>query len=328
MKKALLLLVIFVSTFLVACKSSYTIKVQHAAKLTFPTDVTKVLIINRTDTEKGTKAGKILEGVLTGEVPMADQFGAQNCSDGIVSLLNQSQRLDVVGPLLKMKHNDGLGTPSQLSWDLVDSLANKHGADIVVVLEFFDSDQPGAVAGQNIPGAYNGNNVWIDAVWRIYDPEEQKIVDQFNQRFRSYNNGYNPVFIGTRNINNSAYHAGMDYGRSIVPSWYWENRTLYDAGSKGIKTGARMAKAGNWKAAEELWTKELASASKPKVIHRLYLNLAVANEMKGDFQRSLDYAQKAYALKAKRWIANYTNILQTRMGEQLLIEQQLEREDN
>lgn len=309
-----------------SCKSSYQIKVQHAAKLTFPVDVTKVLIINRTDTERGSKAGKVLEGILTGEVPLADQIGAQNCSNGIVALLNNSERLDVVGPLIKMKHNDGVGIPSQLPWILVDSLTSQHGADIVIVLEYFDSDQPGTIAGQNIPGTGYTNNVYIEAVWRIYDPEEKKIVDQFSQRFRSYNNGYNPVFIGTQNINNSAYHAGLDYGRSIVPSWYWENRTLYDAGSPGIKKGARLAKVGNWQAAEKEWTGELATAAKTKILHRLYLNLAVANEMNGDFQRALDYAQKAYGLKSKKWVAAYTAVLQTRLNEQLLIQQQMERE--
>ena len=83
-----------------------------------------------------------------------------------------------------------------------------------------------------------------------------------------------------------------------------------------------MAEAGDWNGAAELWKKETTNP-KAKIQGRAFYNMAISNEINGDLDAAIDWAQKAYVISGKRLALHYLNILKDRKAENDLLKSQV-----
>lgn len=79
----------------------------------------------------------------------------------------------------------------------------------------------------------------------------------------------------------------------FVPYWSFTNRWYYTSFSSEWKRGSVYAAANKWKEAAAFWEPLLAGTSKWKSKARLLSNLALCNEMTGNFEKAISYAEES-----------------------------------
>ena len=151
----------------------------------------------------------------------------------------------------------------------------------------------------------------VDAYWRLYDPGTRRIVDQYQHNsFMTFATvgGVPPPDALPR----AAYDAGVAYIDRYLPGSYRVKRQLYKRTSGAAKqqfiAGYRRTEVANWDGAIELW-EELTDDPKPKTAGRACLNMAVANEVKGNTLPALAWAQKSYEFYNDKLGRDYAKIL-------------------
>jgi hypothetical protein len=315
------------------------------AAITVPQHIQKVAIANRTKPEKKNKAENIIEGVLTGEGIAADRYGAEDCIVGLKEVLSRSPRFTIIQPPgLDLK---GTGTgilPTPLSWEVVEKICRDNGADALVVLEAFDSDSHTGVESrqQTYKNAKGGDSVVTEHVarmrmkvtmgWRIYDPKQKLIVDEFRGTEEMLFDAGGPTPADAANnlpqkrsaINKTGHYAGGLYAFRISPQWKNVHRSYYTRGSSRFKKAKRMVHVNDWKGAAEQWQSDVGKSSE-KVSGRAAYNLAVANEVLGNLETALEWANKAYKEFGNRKARAYVSILENRIRDRDRLKQQLEK---
>jgi tetratricopeptide (TPR) repeat protein len=83
---------------------------------------------------------------------------------------------------------------------------------------------------------------------------------------------------------------------NFVPHWSYDNRWYYTSIASEWKRGAAHAASGKWDEAADIWGKLLSKVKDRKSQARLLSNMALCNEIIGDFGKATDYAEKSYRL--------------------------------
>ena len=165
----------------------------------------------------------------------------------------------------------GTGTrkvPEVLDWDQVAEICEKEGADVLLVLETFDSntdflaktatEQLSSLISSGKPKSTPPSEVQMNvaAYWRLYDPRTLQIIDQYQHNsYMSFNTagGVPPPDALPR----TAYDAGLAYFNRYLPGSYKVKRKLYKRTSgsakQQFKAGYRRTEVANWDGAIELW---------------------------------------------------------------------------
>lgn len=338
---------ISITALLSSCATSSVVtEILVPADITIPKHIKKVAVVNRSLPDKGEKLENIIEGFFSGESIKADKEGSENCVNGLVTILNNSPRIEA--SLVSYPKLKGTGTrewPLSLDWTLVDSICKLYNADALIALETFDSDILYSTGKNAVKKIIDNKEIIVDeffadlrvnvnAGWRIYDNIDQKVVDQqtFTDEKGWNGKGLKPdeamrKLPNKRNaINEAGIFSGNQYGVRISPTWVNASRTYYVKGKKenGFKTAKLHVKAGNWDKAKIIW-ENLSKSTDKKVAGRACYNMALANEMEGELADALVWAKKAltdYNLKQARY---YANILTVRISEQDKLKEQLEK---
>lgn len=123
---------------------------------------------------------------------------------------------------------------------------------------------------------------------------------------------------------------------NFVPYWSYDNRWYYIDISSEWKRGTAHAAAAKWSEAADTWEALLAKTNKWKPKARLLSNLALCNEIAGDFQKAVAYAEKSYRLFEEntgeddvyaKLQKRYLELLRERAGNDSVLSKQL-RENN
>lgn len=298
------------------------LSVEHPAVIDLRPEVKRVTFVNRTIPESNkTTAGNVLDGIFSGESIMADRLGAKSALNGMQFALSQTNRLQVVGSIVDMKTNTVISAPLAFSWQVIDSLCQANGSDMIVACEFFDSDQIGTIGGIPSPNAPSSGAANVRAYFRVYDNINKIIVDEQMMRYNAGGGGGTFVLQGANNIERRAYGTGYAYGRMLVPFTNFERRNIFHAGSKNMRIASRLARAGNWSGAEAMWM-DMENSGKRRQAYRSAFNRAVAAEVAGDLNAAMTFAEKAFSMKPKSSIAQYMRVLSIRMDEQIRLTRQ------
>ena len=309
---ALFTLVIFQS-----CMGTTYLNVRHAAQISLPADLDSVLVINKTKVEKG-KGNQVfnaLEGLMTGEPILGDKYGSKSAVKNMQKLVKESDRMDLI-------HNDiinlglkDISGDTPIKSDIVDSICAEYGADGLIALELFDSD------------SYNStNSAEVKTLWRVYYPDERKIIDEYIVHSGA-NNFSLSVLVpsGYRAISKAGAYGAELYFNRIVPNFTREARYYYTKGSHEIKAAKKSVKLRNWDQAIYYWEVETESQTNQKNEGKAAYNLALAYEIKEDFDKALEWIDVSEATGNMK-ATSYKTILQNRKSEMPLIENQLKRE--
>ena len=289
-----------------------------------PDDVKAIAVVNRSLTKDQDKNRKVLEAIITGEVGGSDRLASDECIKGVYDAIQGLHGVEMVFPGKVNIYGTGTReTPDILDWKMVKKICDSADADVLLVLETFDSntdlmlktatDQVTSILTGREPRPAIPNDIRMNvySYWRLYDPDNKSIIDQYQHTFYMmfHTEGTIPPPDA---LPRTAYAAGQEYIGRFLPSYYTVRRDLYKRTSgsarRQFKTGFRRAEVANWEGAMEIW-KKMVDHIKRKTAGRACLNMAVANEVLGNTDKALEWANKSYEDYRDKLGREYAKIL-------------------
>lgn len=298
--------------------------------LTLPDNVKSIAIVNRSLVKSEDKDKNLLESVASAEVAGSDKLASDECIKAVFDRMNGWADISIIIPEKTRLYGTGTReTPELLNWDSVKAICDANKADVLLVLENFDSNsdlvaqtvtnQVGAVVtGQSQPVVPRQIRMNVMSFWRLYDPRSKKILDQYTTKtFILFDNPDGLVIPPPDALPQTAYAAGDEYISRFLPSYYVVRRDMYKRGKGDAKQAFlrafRHAETADWTGAMEIW-QPLTNHPKRKVAGRACLNMAVASEVNGDFQAAYEWANKAYVDYKDKTARYYVNALKYRLS--------------
>ncbi len=343
MKKNLAIALIALGLF--SCKTNPVyLTVTEPAPVSIPGHIKKVGIINRSILSDENKILNTIDQVLSEKGSELDKEGAKESIRGVTDALLQNNRFSQVIFLDKVDFKSARAGvfSSPLSWDVIEKTCRENNLDALFVLELFDTDSKISYSTTpvkvktplgDIPAIEHHAQMvtLVRTGWRIYDPKIKTILDEFpvSESLVFNGSGINPVVAAAALMNRkeavkqTGYKGGQSYAYRILPYSIRVSREYYVKGNDNFKIAKRMARVGNWNDAAELWKKEITNPS-TKIMGRACYNMAIINEINGDLDAAIDWAQKAYVYSNKRLAMNYVNILKNRKSRNIRLQNQLE----
>ena len=346
MKKTFKLSVLVAVVMLNSCMSSTVLNVMKPADIHVPSEITTFAVVQRNEARKGDKLAKRIEGVLSGEGIGMDKRSANYALRGLILQLSKSPRF-----MVKEAHTAeqlyGTGTRNMaepLDWPLVQEICEINKSDALIVVEAFDSDVRRNVnyrdvtktvsGGQVTERVYNSKlTVSVEVGWRIYYPKSQIIVDNYNhEKTNSRSASGSTELISNGNLPRkeavvklTARQLGEEYGRRISPSRVSLRRFYYGSGNYAFKKGKEKVVDKNYEAAIDIWLNQFETTLKQQIKGKSAYNLAVAYEVKSDFENAIYWAEQAIQ-NQNRKAKKYHILLRKRIEEELRLEEQMKVE--
>jgi hypothetical protein len=331
MKKYSIILIIAVT--FISCKTQQLyLNVVEPAPVTIPSYIKKVGVINRSMPTDETKAIDAIDKVLSLEGANLDKEGALESIKGLSDQLLDNSRFTEVKTLNDIDFRTSkLGLfPTPLSWEIVDQICKENGTDALFSLEKYDTDTHISYSTRNVniktplgtvPGIEHHANMetLVKTGWRIYDPVDKSLLDEYiyQESVVFTGKGINPLLAaaaltGRKDaVNQVSYKAGAGYAFRIIPYQLRVMRDYYVKGTDNFKIAMRKARMGKWDEAGELWNMETTNP-KRKVAGRAAYNMAIINEINGDLDSALKWAQKSYEDFNDKLAIKYVRILENR----------------
>lgn len=318
-----------------------TLTLTRPALVNLPQHIHTMIIVDRT-LPANVKKNRV-ESVLTGETPHEDEQAVEQVINGVISIVNNGQRMRVIRTTEKfVGGTDGKTFPQAMSWTVINNLCQKYKADAALVLETFDSDyiltHGTAKIQKNADGtpslAFSAQGIGtVNLGFRVYDPSQKVISDEFlfNHEAR-WNAGGNTVADAIQGLMNKteavkqvSYDAGQLYGKRITPTYYRVTRYFYNKPkrNKKLTEGVRKSKVADWQGAIDSWQEAMKIAKKRKQRGRIAYDIAVGYEVLGDLDKALDWASKAYVDYKEKWADDYVRQLKNRINEEAVVREQL-----
>ncbi len=345
----LLIVSVFTLLGLSSCGSFIALNVQmlEPGGVALRPDLNTVALVNRASTVS--KKFNVANAVMRMETDNEESVARQQILQGLNSSLVNSPRLTAKLTDIELK-GDGSGVmfPKPLGWDTVNAICNAQGVDALVVLETFESDanvtnatgnvQVNNEMGIPIPSVqfYATLKVTVKAGFRIYDPKNSIIIDQYSFSYwRKWNETANSLGEALALLTNrqtaivqTSQEAGNYYKKRISPTWMNETRYLYKkSGNSPFATGSRLAIVGNWEEAAGYWKEVInSSPNRRKLCGKAAYNLAVAAEMKGDLEEARNWISKSYGIYNNKQAPYYQNTINRRYNAMLQLNQQMQEQ--
>jgi hypothetical protein len=319
---------------LTGCKTNQLyLNVVEPAPVTISPEIKKVGVINRATATDETKVIDVLDKVLTLEGVNLDKDGAEQAMTGLSAELLNNNRFAEVKQLSDIDfRTPKIGLfPEPLTWAIVDKICKETGSDALFALESYDTDTRLNYSTKNvniktsfgitIPGLDHRIDMEtiVKTGWRIYDPGSRIIADEYTdvQSIIFNSHGINPLaaakaLIGRKQaVQEVSNKSGQNYALRIVPFTLRVQRDYFVKGTNNFKIAKRKAQLGKWDDAGLLWEKETTNP-KMKIAGRACYNMAIINEIDGNVDTALKWAQKSYEDYNIKLAKEYSNILENR----------------
>lgn len=309
-------------------------------------DIARIGIINRSLPSEGNKQIDQIDKILSAEGLNLDRKGSETAISALYNELVRDSRFEEVKMITDAEEvRKGLGVfPAALSWETVEALCEANGVDALFSLAFYDTDTKASyemTTAQlpnsfgikvNVPAHKVSLNTRISNGWRIYDPKNRAVLDEFtfNEHIVSVGKGINPVkaveaVLGRNEaVMQYSQNMGSAYGLRLLPYKLRVTRNYFVRGTDNFVIGKRRAQTGDWDGAAKLWEQELASPN-PKIAGRACYNMAIINEINGDLGTAMDWASKSYTDYRIKDALRYLNTLKYRYAQNQALEQQASR---
>lgn len=221
-------------------------------------------------------------------------------------------------------------------------ICSQYRADGIILLETFDSNIDMNTATEEVKKKVDKKEITVteyianvrinvSAGWRIYDPVNNKVVDQnrftdekgWSGRGDSKKKALNALPSKRNAINESGAFSGMKYGKRISPNWKWISRNYYVKKHASFKVARNYVKKDQWDKAAELW-KAMTNDQDPKTAGRACFNMALANEMEGHLDAAISWAKRSYEQYHIKAAKSYMNTLKIRLKQQDKLNEQMD----
>lgn len=310
---------------------------QHPI-IEMPDHIKRIGIVNRSIATDKKQVLNVIEGLLTGEGLMEDKQGSKACLKGAETQFNidtfvKSIAYDTIA-------FSGTGTAimqTPLTWEVIDKICTTQDIDALLVLESFDTDQDGSNTANAVntaigaalsgklpsPSAFRpsqNSRVYLKMGWRLYDNKAKAILDQarLNDYFSVWDNswgwGINDVaeFAKRDAIKSAAFIGGRAYVTRLFPSWVWVRRDYFRRTGFDLKMADRMVRVNDFAGARKIWV-GLTAHPKRKIAGRACFNMALSEEITGNLEAAIEWAQKSYSMYNVREARSYATFLTNRL---------------
>ena len=339
---------IVLSLVLVSCSATkqYTLSALEPASVDLATSITKIGVINESNTSARSTYKTRIEQILSTKDQQLQKDGIDAAISGLFDELVKDQRFDTV-QLIETKINNSMGLgdlADNIAWDEIKEICDVYGVDAIFSLAYYEADtqisvKKKKIEEQNMLRQYvkvAGHEITLETLiengWRIYDPYNEMVIDElvFNDQITSTGTGSNEMdaFYDMSDrreaVLDQSKNAGSSYGLRLLPQEQEVIRDYYVRGSEKLVEAKHLILEDNWEAAASLWEQEVSNENvkiKAKACH----NMAFYNEMNGKYQAALDWAIKASEHDADKAILAYKEALQERIANTKIALEQLER---
>lgn len=333
---------------LMSCSATnnLTMGATNPAIVSIPQRVANIGIINRSAPSENNKSLDKIDKILSAEGLHLDEKGAKASVGALSDALIRSERFREVKVLDGTPEiSKGLNVlPATLPWEIVEKLCEENGVDLIFSLEFYDTDTKASYSvgtyelpndlglRVSLPGHQVTLNTQVTNGWRIYDPINRVVLDQFvySEGLVSSGRGINPMkaveAVARRNETVIEYSKNMGnaYGLRLSPVRFRVNRDYFVRGTDNFEVAKRRAQTGDWMGAAQLWEKEVENP-KSKIAGRACYNMAIINEINGDLKSAMDWASRSYTDHKNKEALKYLKVLQYRASQNRLLEEQASR---
>ncbi|MBA4167979.1 MAG: tetratricopeptide repeat protein [Chitinophagaceae bacterium] len=338
-----ILSIIILSVLCFSCSPTQimTMSVQQPAPVSMPSYIKSVAIINRSLAAKQSRAVDIADKLFSLEGANLDKEGAEAGIRGLSDALVKENRFEDVRVVsLSLTTVSPVVFPSPLSWDVVEKICRENHADALFSLELFDTDSKISYSANPvklntplgaIPGIEHHASMLtlVKTGWRIYDPASKTVLDEFpvTRQISYMGKGINPVIaanalIGRKEaVKEVGSQSGEAYAQRIVPYLIRVSRDYYVRGTANFTLAKRRAQTGHWDEAAELWQRESGNP-KRKIAGRACYNMAIINEINGNLDKAIEWAQRSYEEYNNHPALQYVNILKDRKFRSAILKDQ------
>lgn len=350
MKKLILVFLLPVCLLLlVQCNSKRLVhmNVMQPARITIPSDVNNLLLLDRTQADKSILS--TIESVLTGEMPGEDKTALQSTMNALQNVLMSSPRFRVKKASERLIGNSLTSAfPNPIEWAILEELCMKYEADAIVAIEIYDTDfivtngqcrvmkkvdENGTPVEREVTEYFAEGLGKVKMGIRLYNVKEKNIVDQqlFNHTntWRATGNSLQHALLSliakqeaTKQV---SAMAATNYAYKISPMPVRITREFYSKSKKcrEIAAGARQGDVNDWQGAIKTWESGLAGA-REKEAGKLAYNIAIAYEVLGELNSAAEWAGKAWVNYGNKKGREYSTILSRRKRDQQVLMQQME----
>ncbi|MBJ2173840.1 hypothetical protein JBL43_06290 [Aureibaculum sp. A20] len=326
-----------------ATTNKMTMGVLEPAPVYMPKDIHNIGIIDRSlPSDENTELDK-LDKVLSAEGKNLDKEGAHRAILGLSDKLGKNQNFNEVKIIENANlRSPGSGVfPASLSWETVQQICDENDVDALYVLSYYDTDSkvdykivqkkiknPLGIE-ISVPEHHATIFTHLKTGWRVYDVKDKLILDEYNvnQNITSTGKGINPVkalgaVAGRKEaVLENSNTIGYNYGARILPRSVRVSRDYFIKGTDKLETANRRAIAGQWDSAAELWNEEVSNSDN-KIAGRACYNMAIINEINGNLDEAIEWAQKAYTDYEIKEAISYIKILRYRKENNRLLASQ------
>jgi hypothetical protein len=330
MKMRFTLLGIMVVCYSCSSTNLMSLSVTEPATVSLPPNAKTAAVVNRSLAADDSRTVGATHRTLSLESKDLQAAGAGASLTGLTDALIRSNRFDSVKKLSNLDlRSYGAGVfPDYLSWDSVEKICRDNHADVLFSLELFDAGSTAALNIANFVQVLNAKTQ-VKTGWRIYDPHTRTILDQYFINRDLNCQGSSFLTIGAAQLGRkeavitAGNRLGEDYATRIIPYYLRVSRFYYVRGDGSFSIATRMARAGDWDGAANIWRKATNSSS-GKVAGRACYNMAIISEINGDLNGALQWARKAYEVYKTPYALDFVNILQQRQSNDAVLKSQTE----
>ncbi len=328
-----------------ACSPTIPLQVLQPADMIVPEHIQTIVTVDRSKPEKG--FSNFLEGLITGENIAQDRNGRKAALEGLTASLTKTPRFSVKHSGMELIGSRGGNSfAAPLDWREVEKICRDYGAQALVTIETYDSDnsinyttrqEKYKKDGKELTRTkYDGRlDMTIRMGWRFYDPKAKVILDEYTTMDQesdtrtgdSQDEVRRYLESQTSIARDASRVTGANYGMRIAPVWITVNRTFYDDAKGNAATkmeqASRFAKADQWDKSAEIWRAIASSPTDEKTAGKAAFNMAVAHERAGRLESALEWAQRSYTEFGNKKARTYIMDLKNRISDQERLKQQM-----
>ncbi len=303
-----------------ACSPTKRIMVEfpQKPKNEIPQDIQSLLLVNRTVDDKyndlpADSMQKIFyQKDFNLDTTIYDLTAADTSLKVLGELLFESGRFDYVIPEDRFLNADkNAFFSSSMSWQEAKELCDLYQTDAVLSMDLLKTHVATELSEESVFDPNEGffrtavgakMAIVYDALFRIYDPQQEKIlvreVFQDTLFWENYALSVRNLFADFTPVKQALTEAGiaiaLDFSETISTGWQSEYRILFDKGSTALKEAAVRVDNGDWATAIEAWQKIASESGSKSEKSKALFNLATACEIQDDIDCAIQYALESY----------------------------------
>jgi len=276
-----------------------SIQVLEPASITFPPEVTNVLIVDNTPVEEKEKDKKKdnnnNQDILTIDSTKTILLNS------LRQFMNEEKYFNNVD-LYPYKTNSTsvLKDATPLTRRKVQAICRDSKADALVSLDFFVISAQ--IQSENVAyfTDYSVLEAKIGTIMRVYSKNGDQYSAPLGYIDSLYREGPAPWDIRRNNIEeinvlltDIAIVGADKLTGTLIPSWKSYNRWYYPGGSAEMKKATEYVKSGKWQEAADIWENVYATETKTDNKIKLATNLALAYECLDNVENAYEWIEKA-----------------------------------